>query len=161
MSMLRQLPPWLLLILCILYVLSPLDIFPDFLGIPGRFDDLLVVVATLYYIYSGSGRIPRTNRPGEEGDTRSGRRGRTGQRDAKGASSGKASERAEDPYGILGVDRSTEIEEIRHRYKEKLLQYHPDRVQHLGPEFEVVAERKTKEITAAYERILRERGEKA
>jgi hypothetical protein len=161
LSILRQLPPWLLLLLCILYVLSPLDILPDFLGLPGRFDDLLVAVGTLYYIYSGSKRIPRADRSGGDGEAPGGRRGREGRNEAKGGSSERASQGGEDPYTILGLSRSAGLEEIRRRYKEKLLQYHPDRVQHLGREFEVMAEGKTKEITEAYQRILKERGERS
>ena len=159
--MIRQLlPPWLLLILCILYVLSPLDIIPDVFGLPGRFDDLLVAVATLYYIYTGSGRIPRTDRSGRGSGARGARQRRAGHGESEGASSERASQGGEDPYTILGVTRSADLEEIRHRYKEKLLQYHPDRVQHLGPEFEAMAEGRTKEITEAYQQILRERGAK-
>ena len=60
--MLRQLPPWLLLILCILYVLSPLDLLPDVLGLPGRFDDLLVALGTLLYLYAGSKKAPGAGR---------------------------------------------------------------------------------------------------
>jgi DnaJ like chaperone protein len=41
-------------------------------------------------------------------------------------------------------------------YKEKLLQYHPDRVQCLGKEFQDLAEQKTKELNEAYQRILKE-----
>ena len=59
------------------------------------------------------------------------------------------------------MNRREELEEIRRRYKEKLLQYHPDRVQHLGKEFQEIAERRTKEITEAYQRILREREARA
>ncbi|MGW8324027.1 MAG: J domain-containing protein [Thermodesulfobacteriota bacterium] len=62
---------------------------------------------------------------------------------------------------MLGVDRGQGFEEIRRRYKEKLLQYHPDRVLHLGKEFQEIAERKTKEITEAFQKILRERKDRS
>ncbi|RYF51697.1 MAG: J domain-containing protein, partial [Cytophagaceae bacterium] len=42
-------------------------------------------------------------------------------------------------------------------YIKLIRQYHPDLVAHLGPELQVVAERRTKEITAAYE-VLRHQG---
>lgn len=141
MNLLRRLPPWLLLLLCVLYVLSPVDLFPDFLGLPGRFDDLLVALGTLFYLYSASGRIPGKRRTEE---TRSSRKG-----------PGPA-----DPYEVLGADRGEDFETIRRRYREKLLQYHPDRVHHLGREFQEMAERKTKEITEAFRKIARERGER-
>jgi len=41
--------------------------------------------------------------------------------------------------------------EIRQKYLQLIAQYHPDKVQHLGPELRELAERKTKEINAAYE----------
>ncbi len=65
------------------------------------------------------------------------------------------------PYEVLGVDRGQGFEEIRRRYKEKLLQYHPDRVLHLGREFQEMAERKTKEITEAFQKIQKERAPKS
>ena len=40
---------------------------------------------------------------------------------------------------------------IRKKYKELLAKYHPDKVQHLGIEFQEMAERKTKTIMEAYE----------
>ena len=58
---------------------------------------------------------------------------------------------------MLGAARGESLEEIRRRYREKLLQYHPDRVQHLGREFQEMAEQKTKEITEAFRKISRER----
>ncbi len=154
LKLLRQLPPWALLLLCALYVLSPLDLFPDVLGPAGRLDDLLVALGTLYYIYSGSRKAP-----GQDKDTggRGGRRpGGSGS-----ASSGQTASSASDPYDVLGVDRSEGFEEIRKQYKEKLLQYHPDRVAHLGRELQEVAEQKTKEITQAFQRIASERGRDA
>ena len=159
--MLRQLPPWLLLILCILYVLSPMDLLPDVLGLPGRFDDLLVALGTLFYLFTRSKEIPGAGRSRGAGTANEGRRGREERRESKDSSSGRAAREPEDPYSILGVNRGEDIEEIRRRYKEKLLQYHPDRVQHLGKEFQEMAERRTKEITEAYQRILRERGGRA
>jgi DnaJ-domain-containing protein 1 len=52
---------------------------------------------------------------------------------------------------ILGITDKDSPAGIRTRYKELLTQYHPDKVQHLGIEFQEMAERKTKAITAAYE----------
>lgn len=155
--LLGQLPPWLLILLCVLYVLIPVDLIPDFLGLPGRFDDLLVALGTLLYLYSTSGKIP-----GKEGSrgarsSREGQRGHEGGRESEGASSKEAAPGSLDPYEVLGVDRGEAFEEIRRRYKEKLLQYHPDRVLHLGREFQEIAEQKTKEITEAFQKILRER----
>ena len=157
---LGQLPPWLLLLLCVLYIVIPVDLIPDFLGLPGRFDDLLIAIGTLYFLFSKSKEIPgtggaRTSRSSRS--SREGRQGHEGGRGSEGASSKKAAPGSLDPYEVLGADHGEGFEEIRRRYKEKLLQYHPDRVLHLGREFQEIAERKTKEITEAFQKILRER----
>jgi hypothetical protein len=161
LRLLRQLPPWLLLLLCVLYVLSPVDLFPDFLGLPGRFDDLLVALGTLYYIYSGSRKIPGQDKARGGRSTRKGGQGRQGGGGAEGAASEQDAPGSSDPYAVIGVEPSEGFEEIRRQYKEKLLQYHPDRVLHLGREFQEMAERKTKEITEAFQKITRERGNKS
>jgi hypothetical protein len=156
--MLRQLPPWLLLILCILYVLSPIDLLPDVLGLPGRFDDLLVALGTLLYLFTGTKKAPGAGRSSRAGRANEGRQGKEGRGESKDSSPGSAPRESQDPYSVLGVNRGADLEEIRSQYKEKLLQYHPDRVQHLGREFHDMAEQRTKEITEAYQQILRERG---
>jgi hypothetical protein len=139
-----------------LYIVIPVDLIPDFLGLPGRFDDLLVALGTLLYFFS-SKKIPGQDGSRQPHSSREGQRGHEGGRESEGDSSEKAAPGSLDPYEVLGVDRSQELEEIRRLYKEKLLQYHPDRVLHLGREFQEIAERKTKEITEAFQKILRER----
>ena len=52
---------------------------------------------------------------------------------------------------ILGVTNKDTPETIKTKYKELLTKYHPDKVQHLGVEFQEMAERKTKAIMEAYE----------
>jgi hypothetical protein len=129
-----------------LYLVIPVDLIPDFLGLPGRFDDLLVALGTLYLLLGKSREIP-----GESGS----RQSRSSDPSSRGAQAGPS-----DPYEVLEVERDQGLEEIRRQYKEKLLQYHPDRVLHLGREFQEMAERKTKEITEAFRKILRERENK-
>lgn len=157
LRLLRHLPPWALLLLCVLYVVIPVDLIPDFLGLPGRFDDLLVALGTLLYLYSSSRKVPGADGSRGANSSREGQRGHEGRGESEGASSRKAAPGSTDPYEVLGVDRGQKFEEIRQRYKEKLLQYHPDRVLHLGREFQEMAEGKTKEITEAFQKILRER----
>jgi DnaJ-domain-containing protein 1 len=53
-------------------------------------------------------------------------------------------------YFILAVSRSDGFEEIKKKYREILGQYHPDKVQHLGREFQIMAEEKTKAINEAF-----------
>ena len=50
----------------------------------------------------------------------------------------------------LGVTAEDSPATIRKKYKELLTKYHPDKVQHLGIEFQELAEKKTKAIMEAY-----------
>ena len=43
------------------------------------------------------------------------------------------------------------MEEIKKAYRKLSMQYHPDKVRHLGEEFRLVAEEKMKEINQAYD----------
>jgi preprotein translocase subunit Sec63 len=52
---------------------------------------------------------------------------------------------------ILGVTDKDSRATIRKKYKELLAKYHPDKVQHLGIEFQEMAERKTRAIIQAYD----------
>jgi hypothetical protein len=63
-----------------------------------------------------------------------------------------------DPYRVLGASEMDSDEEIKKKYKQMVLQYHPDRVAHLGPELKELAARKTTEINCAFEAIRRLRG---
>ena len=50
----------------------------------------------------------------------------------------------------LGLAAPAEACEVRESYRKLIKKYHPDNVQHLGPEFLELAEKKTKEINEAY-----------
>jgi hypothetical protein len=63
-----------------------------------------------------------------------------------------------DPYESLGATPQDSIQVLKSKYKRALLQYHPDRVAHLGPELKELAARKTTEINAAFAAIRKLRG---
>lgn len=54
-------------------------------------------------------------------------------------------------YAVLGLTSGASMDEIKKAYRKLSMKYHPDKVQHLGDEFQNVAEEKMKEINAAYE----------
>jgi DnaJ domain len=57
-------------------------------------------------------------------------------------------------YAVLGIDPTASTDEIKAAYRDKIKQYHPDRVASLGPKLQELAERKTKALNAAYEEAL-------
>jgi nucleosome binding factor SPN SPT16 subunit len=59
---------------------------------------------------------------------------------------------------ILGLHPSKTPDDIKNRYKKLVMQYHPDRVTHLGPKLKEVAEQQTKEINEAYDYFRRKYG---
>ena len=52
---------------------------------------------------------------------------------------------------ILGLTRYPTLEELKQAYRDRIREYHPDKVAHLGSELRQLAERKAKEINAANE----------
>ncbi|MGL1932031.1 MAG: DnaJ domain-containing protein [Desulfotalea sp.] len=53
-------------------------------------------------------------------------------------------------YAVLGLEKGADFATIKKSYRKLSMQYHPDKVSHLGEEFRNVAEEKMKEINAAY-----------
>ena len=52
---------------------------------------------------------------------------------------------------VLGLPRTFTAAEIKERYRTLIASYHPDKVNHLGPELRQMASQKTREILDAYE----------
>lgn len=53
-------------------------------------------------------------------------------------------------WDVLGVPRGASRADVRRAYRERALAFHPDRVAHLAPEFRSLAEKRMREINAAY-----------
>lgn len=56
-------------------------------------------------------------------------------------------------YDVLGVGPMATADEIKQAFRRQISQYHPDKVQHLGPEIQAVAAERTWEITNAYHHL--------
>ena len=54
-------------------------------------------------------------------------------------------------YAVLGLEPGEDFITIKKAYRKLSMQYHPDKVGHLGEEFKRVAEEKMKEINVAYD----------
>jgi DnaJ like chaperone protein len=61
-------------------------------------------------------------------------------------------------YTILEIDPAATDQELKKAYRSMATRFHPDKVQHLGPEFQKMAEDKFKAINEAYQQIKTERG---
>jgi len=59
------------------------------------------------------------------------------------------------PYEVLGVKVGASREEIRRAFHRLAIHYHPDKVHHLGAEFESMAQEKFLRLKEAYEVLLR------
>lgn len=60
---------------------------------------------------------------------------------------------ADRDFEILGLAPGASWDEIRKAYRNLSMQYHPDKVNHLGEEFKRVAEEKMKELNVAYQQL--------
>lgn len=145
---------WLLWLLGAAYAVCPYDLLPDFLLGPGWIDDILLLGAIWWYVSSLRKKQAWQHR-GAQGSA-SYDEGRAGAGHA--ADGGQTSEQARgesgpSPYEVLGVDRNAGQEEIRSAYRKLAAQYHPDKVSHLGRDFQTLAEKRFKEIQEAYEML--------
>jgi DnaJ like chaperone protein len=61
-------------------------------------------------------------------------------------------------YAILRVSESASWDEIKRAYRKLAIQYHPDKVAHLGEEYQQAAKEKFQAIQSAYERIKKVKG---
>ena len=60
-------------------------------------------------------------------------------------------------YAVLGLEPEASLDDVKTAYQQLVQQYHPDRVADLGPELQEVADRKTKELNAAYTLLKKKR----
>ena len=63
---------------------------------------------------------------------------------------------AEAPWHeVMGVSEWATEEQVTAAYRDRVGQYHPDKVATMGPEIRVLAERKTRELNDAYRQFRR------
>ncbi len=122
---------WYVIILCIgiLYVLSPIDVVPDVVPILGWVEDLLVFAVALW-LANRMRKSEPTDAASERDDA-----SRRGQANGDTLREPPASAPTT-PWQLLGIEPSASSDVIEAAYKAKLMQYHPDRVAHLGEELQ-------------------------
>jgi curved DNA-binding protein CbpA len=57
-------------------------------------------------------------------------------------------------YKLLSVDPSASAEEIKKAFRAEIARYHPDKVQHLGKEFQELAATRAAQLTEAYRTLM-------
>lgn len=149
---------WALIILAILYFLSPIDMLPDFLHpLIGRLDDLFIFIALILYYYYGINLLKWFMGRNAHHHYQNRYQNQFG-----GNENQKVGEDRQtplmNPYQILGVLPEARPEEIKKAYREASQKYHPDKVSHLGHEFQELAQKKFVEIQEAYEELRRQGG---
>jgi DnaJ-domain-containing protein 1 len=136
---------WIWIILAILYVLSRIDLIPDFIPGWGYLDDIVVLGLLIRYLV----KLRQIHRMFQQGGSSQQKDGNPSQDE----SHGNRSDQPKTPYEILGVPPTASKEEIRSAYRHLANQYHPDKVAHLGKEFQDLAEQRFKDIQEAYQRL--------
>jgi len=63
-------------------------------------------------------------------------------------------------YKVLEISPDATDEEVKAAYRKMAVKYHPDKVEHLGPDIRKSAEDKFKQLQAAYDEIKKRRGMK-
>ena len=61
-----------------------------------------------------------------------------------------------DAFTALGLEPDATLAEAKAAYKRLVVLYHPDKVAHLAPEFQQLAEKKTRELREAFEAVKAE-----
>ena len=135
------------MILGLLYLASPIDALPDSLLGLGWSDDILLLFLAYWFM--------KRSFPGVHRQQASYGSSSSSQEEATSSGSGADKEEEKDPHRILGVSQGATQEEIKSAYRKQAQRYHPDRVSHLGEEFQQLAKQKFQEIQNAYETLSR------
>ncbi len=126
---------WLIILL--IYIISPLDLFPGF------FDDLIALGVLYYLTYKRATRNKQRGYSAHSSHSYSGSRSYHQQDDEQNLSLKEA-------YRTIGVPPGASWEEVKRAYKDKIAKCHPDKVSHLSVELQ----EKAKELTLKLNNVL-------
>jgi predicted lipid-binding transport protein (Tim44 family) len=150
-----------IVIMILLYILSPWDLLPGISPI-SLIDDAFLTGLLIYFLKTGRmpafvlwiGRLLFGEKIGGTSSDQkpSGAREGANQEKTKGAHAGQP--HSKDPFEILGIHPGASKEEIQAAYRKIAQQYHPDKVAHLGQEFQELAKEKFVEIQNAYDYLM-------
>jgi DnaJ like chaperone protein len=146
-----------LLVLALLYVLSPYDLFPDMVIGWGWIDDVVILGFLWRYFYLMKKKRERVQKYYQSGQNNT--HGDNNYNNAGSENNTHSNAKARnssvlwDPYRILEIDRGASQDDIKRAYRQLAGKYHPDKVEHLGDEFKVLAEKRFKEVQQAYQEL--------
>ena len=138
----------------IAYIASFVDLLPDWIPIVGWIDDIIVAFALVWFFTTW---LPKNRSriywftPNAQARPQAG----PGNSAGGSASFGAGSSKGEfDPFEALDLSPGASADEVKKAYREMLSKYHPDKVSHLGSEFQNIAHEKALDIQKAYEMIV-------
>ena len=144
----------LLIIIGLIYALSPYDILPDFIMGWGWLDDIIFLYI-LWRVFKTFGQKPSGFQNFYHQSRRSSQHNKgSSQKDTHGTDRFQEGYASRDPYAVLNVPKNASQEEIKKAYRQLANKYHPDKVLHLGDEFRELAEQRFKEIEEAYRELI-------
>ncbi len=126
-------------VLIAVYIISPFDAHPLFL------DDLIAAIYLVYVLYKRSKQKQSYDNYRQTGPS--------------GGPRQETSPEADDPLSLdgacrlLGVDRTSSLDEVSRAYKEKMTKSHPDKVSHLSEELQVKAKEISLKLNEAYDLV--------
>ena len=134
-----------LLVAGLVYFLLPIDLIPDFLGIPGRIDDLALIGFLTWFYKTHAAKFAEQQAKSSDAQPQ-------GKSDHAADTAG-GRPRGSDAYTVLGIDRSASSKDIHSAYRARMREYHPDKVAHLGEDLQQLAHAKCQEIQRAYQQL--------
>ncbi len=146
----------ILLVLALLYVLSPYDLFPDMVIGWGWIDDLVILALVWRYYYllkkkrEGFYKYYQSDRSTHRDENFNKAAGENGSRSKTHTQSSNV---FQNPYQVLEIEKGASQIEIKRAYRQLAGKYHPDKVEHLGIEFKALAEKRFREIQQAYQEL--------
>lgn len=145
----------IIVVLAVLYTLNPYDILPDFIVGWGWLDDLVVLGLLWRYLYTQKKKREAFQKYHQGNPNNHDYGSSNSDKEKKSRTYTNSGEFAGawDPFKTLGIDRSASQEDIKQAYRHLAGKYHPDKVEHLGEEFKVLAEKRFKDIQKAYEEL--------
>jgi len=138
------------------YLLWPYDLIPDFIRPLGYLDDL-IVIGYLYWRYHRL--MPVAHRSSGFRDSTGPASSSNNREESTRSEQGGPQEKEQlfNPYTVLGISENHTTEELEKGYKALVAKYHPDKVTHLGEEFQQLAHQRMIEIQRAYQTLKKSR----